>query len=88
MGRKQDDYESGYVLYKNQRFVSAIFSNGDPENPVVYYTPYLADALAFRRDKPATARAKQIGAMLMSFRTEAPKPGHRPKRYITGRMEF
>ena len=30
----------------------------------------------------------KIGAMLMSFRTEAPKPGHRPKRYITGRMEF
>ena len=87
MGRKQDDYPNGFVLVKNNRYISSVITNGNPENPVLYYTPELNEALAFQREEAAIKRAKKLGATLVSFRTEDQGRGHRPKRVITGRME-
>lgn len=84
MGRRQDDYENGFLLEKEGRYVSAVIANGNPEKPVVYWTDSVSEAKAFRRVSAAEARARQLGARILLFKTEERGKGLRPARVILG----
>lgn len=83
--RKQDYYREGYLIQRNDgQYLTSVISNGNPERPVCYWSRFPADALAFKRYTAAEMRAMQLGAKIVTFRTDDPERGHLPKRIVTG----
>lgn len=71
MARNKDAYR-GWVLKRgdNDKYVSSIISNGNPSEPVVYYTDDIQEARAFLRFGAAEARAEQLGLLIAWFTTD------------------
>lgn len=84
--RRQEYYEEGFLIRKDDRYLKAIISNGNPAHPVCYWTQNETEALAFRRYTAAEFRAMQLDAKIVTFKTEHQGLGRMPKRIITGEM--
>lgn len=61
--RKNDwhDIKDGYLIQMaDGRFVSTIMANGQPEDPVIYFTEYVWEAKSWRTPKSALKAADRV----------------------------